>query len=139
MSFEASANRIYVTDSVGNVRFDTNRRMMYIHTIVTTSFSLPAGNYSGGVRDYLVYTLPRTAEFVIGRMSVAEYKNVDASGTKIVDAVAALGFVSNVRGITLYVSGNQVRLRDEDYYRGYGHTYPARTLNLILYCGNYDL
>lgn len=140
MSFDASNNSIVIRDASNDIVFDTSRRMMYIHTIINTSFALPAGNYQNGFTNRFLQSITHPADFILGRINSTGLNGVDGCGTKLTDADFNLGFLTNLRGITFYISGGtDIYVRDEYFWTGYNSSYPSRTFNVTLYAGNYDL
>lgn len=100
MSFDAFSNSIIVRNANNDIVFDTSKRMMYIHTIINTTFTLPAGNYQNGFTNRFLQQIPHSADFILGRINSSGFEGVDGCGTKLTDADFNLGFLTNLRGIT---------------------------------------
>ena len=132
MSFYTENNRVFVTDSGGETVFDTDRRMLYIHSKVTASFTIT--NTSSTSRDHLVATLPRPADFILGRIiNLSNGRGFDANGSFVDSVLLNYGF-AYVRILTPVVNGSNIFIQERVLG---GH--PSRNFTAVFYAGNYDL
>lgn len=141
MSLAIESNRINITDNLGNITFDTNNKMMYIHANVALSIMIPTrtGKTTGVQQaDILVGTIPYPAEFFIGsQLKNGYYREINGSfyrGSAWVNDVWA-----GSRFLTLYINGSNIYLRDMWYSNHKDVSFTGENISFYIYAGNYDL
>jgi hypothetical protein len=146
MSFFAESDRIRVTKDGVNV-FDTNERMLYIHTEVNIDFTLPALPLSEPPvkTSYHIFTLPVAADFIIGYRNSLDGDNSQyAINGGFLSEVMGDGVISRTINVMRFVSIELAENKRDIVANVVATTrapngVPEKRYNLTIYAGNYDL
>jgi hypothetical protein len=148
MSFYASNNRIYLTNTGGQVVFDTDWKMPVITNIVTGSITLPSRGNTGqtAVNHYLA-NVSGSAEFVLTTASISGgtgYPWVGARFNSSGSVLTNLGWnitdtwrLAGARSVSFFTSGGALYLREEFYNQSPARQLAAFTLNYRVYIGSF--
>jgi hypothetical protein len=141
MSIEILSNRIIITNQSGLTTFDTNYRMMYIHSTVALSISIPSrsGKTSGVQQvNILVGTIPYPADFFIGCQAMdGYYREINGSfhrGSSWVNKSWG-----GSRFLTLLLDNTNIYMNDMWFSNDSDITFNGMTTSFYIYAGNYDL
>lgn len=146
MSLHIEDNRIIVKDNLGNITFDTNRRMLHITHVINKDFIVPAARAapSGGSQIYIYSNWGGVRpDFVIGRITnldgVDRYPD-EGSGS-FISYIAGAPHIKTIRLLTpmFYDYGLNRDLIVLEQRTSGVLPYPEQKFNGIFYCGSYDL
>lgn len=148
MSFYASNNRIYLTNTGGQVVFDTDWKMPTITNTVTGSITLPSRGNTGqtAVNHYLA-NVSGSAEFVLATASISGGTSYPWVGTMFNSSgsvLTNLGWnitdtwrLAGARSVSFFTSGSALYLREEFYNQFPALQLASFTLNYRVYIGSF--
>jgi hypothetical protein len=148
MSFYASNNRIYLTNTGGQIVFDTDWKMPAITNTVTGSITLPSRGNTGqtAVNHYLA-NVSGSAEFVLATASISGGPSYPWVGTRFNSSgsvLTNLGWnitdvwrLAGARSISFFTSGGALYLREEFYNQFPTLQLASLTLNYRVYIGSF--
>lgn len=148
MSFYASNNRIYLTNTGGQVVFDTDWKMPAITNTVTGSITLPSRGNTGqtAVNHYLANVFG-SAEFVLATASISggpRYPWVGTMFNSSGSVLTNLGWnttgawrLAGARSVSFFTSGGALYLREEFYNQFPTLQLASFTLNYRVYIGSF--
>lgn len=143
MSLYADSGRIYITNSSGDITFDTNKRMLHIQSTVSSSIvlpSIPTGTSTTSY-NYTVATFPVSCSFFIGAMGGTSIKGYSLNGSIIGNFAVTVSksvSLSAMRVISFNLSGNNI-ICNMQVFNNSGIILPSITIPATFYGGNYDL
>lgn len=140
MSLIIGADKIEIIQD-GNTAFTTESRMIYIHSKVSFSFTLPAIPAGTAIThtNYMVATIPYSANALFG-YSLLGQPYTNPNGSFVCSAAFLNTTIIGMRVVTPFVSGTTIYLRDSVYLRTGGTSQlNTFTRSLTVYAGNYDL
>lgn len=140
MSLVIASNKIEITHN-GSITFTTDDRMVYIHSKVSFSFTLPAIPAGTAIRhiNYAVATIPYSANILFG-YSLLGQPYTNPNGSFVSSAAFLNKSIIGMRVVTPFVDGTTIYLRDSAYLRKEGGLQlDSFTRSLTIYAGNYDL
>jgi hypothetical protein len=133
MSFNASSDRIYVTDKDGNITFDTRFRFAYFHSTVSREFTVPAIPPNTDLTTVYeqIATIPYPADFVICS------RNLNGSYISASSTYPTGSRIFAVHCFRFYMDGNKIMCKRT--FGNKGGSQNSFTYRLHFFCGNYDL
>ena len=148
MSFYASNDRIYLTNTGGQVVFDTDWKMPAITNTVTGSITLPSrGNTEQTAVNHYLANVSGSAEFVLATASIsggASYPWVgtmfNSSGSVLTNLswnITDAWMLAGARTVSFFTSGGALYLREEFYNQSPRLQLASFTLNYRVYIGSF--
>lgn len=148
MSFYASNNRIYLTNTAGSIIFDTDWKMPAVTSVVNGSITLPSRGNTGqtAVNHYLA-AVSGSPEFVLATANIAagpSYPWVNTMFNSSGSVLTNLGWnitdtwrLAGARAVTFFVSGGALYLREEFFNQFPSLQLASFTINYRVYLGSY--
>ena len=140
MSLIIDSDRILITNSSGAAVLDTNEKLIHIQSQTSFSFTIPqvSAGTSTTETNYLIATIPYSAEFLIG-YSTGGY---NLNGSHILDfgtIITSSGSLrlTVMRVLSFYVSGKNIYAKVRAFNFS-GSAISRRTYTITCYAGNYD-
>lgn len=141
MTFIAEADRIYITDSNGNIKFDTRQRMLHVHSIINnktlTCPQVPA-NKQLFTQEIHIAELEYPATFIF----VSTLSGTLLNGTTVLNALTlnqSQNPLRAMRTLSFYVYNYDIYAKISAFNFSSQVLEPFIIRNLYFFAGNYDL
>jgi hypothetical protein len=148
MSFYASNNRIFITDTGGQAVFDTDWKMPAITSIINGSMNFNTrGNTGQTTVNHFIANVSASPEFVLSTSLItgnSTYPWVNTRFNSSGSTLTNLGWnltdtwrLAGARTITFFVSGGQLFIREEYYNQFPSLQLASFSLSYKVYLGSF--
>lgn len=149
MSFFASNDRIYLTNTAGTTVFDTEWKMPAVTSIISGSITLPSrGGTTRVVTNHLLAPAPHNPEFVLATASISAgtgYPWVNTTFNSSGSVLTNLGWnltdawrIAGARSITFIVLNGNLYLREEYYNQFPSLQLASFSISYKVYLGSFS-
>ena len=143
MSFYAEAGKIEITDSLENIKFTTNDRLLQIHSTYNSAYTVPAITGASSYTPFdISYTITNafsySANFIIGYAIFNTLKYAINGAILLGTGFMYPGIPTFSDTVAFYPSGRNLVLHRKGF-TGFNANIPQQTLTFLIYAGNYDL
>lgn len=149
MTFVATNNRIYITNTGGSVVFDTDRQMPAVTSVLTGNIDIPARGPGSGqtTASYYLGAATGNPQFVLSAAIITgstTYPWVNTMFNSSGSVMTNLGWnytdtwrLAGARSVTFVVSGGGLYLQEEFYNQFASINLASFSLNYKVYLGRY--